>query len=77
MTKSSAGKAAAKKARGTHRKTARKVGAGKAHGEIARQLPKSSPRKRAAHIARPPLNSRNSLPIRKCQSRCALWPIKA
>ena len=31
MTKSSAGKAAAKKARGTHRKTARKVGAGKAH----------------------------------------------
>ena len=31
MTKSSARKAAAKKARGTHRKTARKVGAGKAH----------------------------------------------
>jgi hypothetical protein len=31
MTKSSARKAAAKKARETHRKTARKVGAGKAH----------------------------------------------
>jgi hypothetical protein len=31
MTKSSVRKAAAKKVRGTHRKTARKVGAGKAH----------------------------------------------
>jgi hypothetical protein len=33
MTKSSARKAAAKKARGTDRKTARKVGAGKAHSK--------------------------------------------
>ena len=33
MTKSSARKAAAEKTRGTHRKTARKVGAAKAHSD--------------------------------------------
>ena len=69
MTKSSAHKAAAEKTRGTHRKTARKVGAGKAHSKDRKtSCPKPSPRRRAVHIARPPLNSRNSLAMRKCQS---------
>ena len=34
---------------------------------IARHLPRSPPRKRAVHIARPPRASRNLLTMRKCQ----------
>ena len=85
MTKSSA-HIATKKTRGTHRKTARKVGAVNAHSNRSQdgsqscrpeRRAKLSPRKRELHIARPQLNSINSLALRKCQSRCALSPKRA
>ena len=58
MTKSSARKAATEKTRGTHRKTARKVGAGKAHSKdrksqaskVAAEKARSTYRKTAAQF---------------------------
>ena len=75
MTKSSTRKAAAEKTRGTHRKAARKVGAAKAHSKARKTASKvAAEREHAVHIARPPLASRNSLTMPKCQSRCAPSP---
>jgi hypothetical protein len=69
MTKSSTRKAAAEKMRGTRRKTARKVGAGKAHKTDRKTASKAVAESVRVHIARPPLDLRNSLTMRKCQSQ--------
>ena len=50
MTKSSAHKAT-KKTRGTHRKTARKVGAGNAHSNDRKMAPKAVAQKRRKAVA--------------------------
>ena len=71
MTKSSVRKAAP---RNTHRKTTRKIGVAKAHSSGRKTSSKVAARKRAVHIARPPLALRNSLTMGKCQSRCAPSP---
>ena len=66
MTKSSARKAAAEKARSTYRsRPLAKLAPGKRTVAIARQYPKLSRRERAIHIVRPPLDSRNSLTMRR------------
>ena len=75
MTKSSTRKAAPEKTRGTRRKTARKVGAGKVHSKARRTRSKVAAER--ARGARPPLALRNSLTMGKCQSRCAPSPRRA
>ena len=81
MTKSIARKAPAAKAHGTYRKIARRKTARKLAPEGAQHRSqdrtKSSLRRRTVHIARPTLNSRNSLALGKCQSQCALSPRRA